>query len=62
MALSGLWGGGRGALAESKVEGSTRGRALPSKVYPAGKLQRHFTCGFVFRHDLGHDCHLWLLL
>ena len=27
-------------------------RASPSEVYPAGKLQWHFTCGFNFRHGL----------
>ena len=26
--------------------------ASPSWVYPAGKLQWHFTCGFDFRHSL----------
>ena len=29
-----------------------RVRALPSEVYPAGKHQWDFTCGFVFRHSL----------
>ena len=26
--------------------------ASPNEVYPAGKLQWYFTCGFDFRHDL----------
>ena len=26
--------------------------ASPTEVYPAGKLQWYFTCGFDFRHDL----------
>ena len=29
-----------------------RKRALPYEVYPAGKLQWHFTCGFDFKHSL----------
>ena len=32
--------------------------ASPSEVYPPGKLQWHFTCGFHFRHG----CHVWPLL
>ena len=63
LALSGLCGvcvcvcgggGGRGGVclrAASKVESASL-----SEVYSAGKLQRHFTCGFSFRHDLS----LWL--
>ena len=27
-------------------------RASPSEVFPAGKLQGHFTCGFDYRHSL----------
>ena len=27
-------------------------RTSPSEVYPAGKLQWHFTCGFDFRHGV----------
>ena len=44
-------GGGGGLWAVSKVE-SLAERALPSGVYPAGKFQLHFTCGFDFRHSL----------
>ena len=29
-----------------------RARTSPSKVYPAGKPQWHFTCGFHFRHSV----------
>ena len=39
-------------LAVSKVESLAQAPALPSGVYPAGKLQWHFTCGFDFRHSL----------
>ena len=35
-----------------KIDGSARERASPFKVYPAGKLHWHFTCGFDFRHSL----------
>ena len=49
LALSGLWGDG---WAVSKVESSARVRVSPSEVYPAGKLQWHFTCGFDFRYSL----------
>ena len=41
-----------GGWAVSKVEGSARVRVSPSEVYPADKLQWHFTCGFDFRHSL----------
>ena len=42
-------GGGVGGLwAVSKVE-SLAESALPFGVYPAGKFQLHFTCGFDFR-------------
>ena len=40
-----VWGGGGCLWVVSKVESSERARALPSEVYPAGKLQWHFTCG-----------------
>ena len=44
-----VWGGGRGGAyglcPKLKVESSARARASPSEVYPAGKLQWHFTCG-----------------
>ena len=38
--------------AVSKVDSSARVLASPSKVYPAGKLQWHFTGGSDFRHGL----------
>ena len=41
--FSGCGGGGEG---QSRELGA---RALPSGVYPAGKLQCHFTCGFDVR-------------
>ena len=45
-------GGGVGGLwAVSKVE-SLAESTLPFGVYPAGKFQLHFTCGFDFRHSL----------
>ena len=49
LALSRLWGV---MWAVSKVESLAHAPASPSEVYPAGKLQRHFTCGFDFRHSL----------
>ena len=50
VALSRLWGWGACGL----CPGSRAWRAgtSPSKVFPAGKLQWHFTCGFNFRHSL----------
>ena len=48
----GCWGGG-GLWAVSRVEGSAialGARPSPSVIYPTGKLQWHFTCGFDFRH------------
>ena len=47
LALSRLWGV---VWAVSKVESLAHAPASPSEVYPAGKLQRHFTCGFDFGH------------
>ena len=57
LVLSGLWGS---LWAVSKVESSPRARLVsPSEVYPTGKLQWHFTCGFDFRHHIvSYDCHL----
>ena len=46
------WGRGAGLQVVSKFESSALARAMPSEVYPAGKLQKHFTCGFHFRHSL----------
>ena len=39
---------------ERGLVGCVQGRELgaPSEVYPAEKLQWHFTCGFDFRHSL----------
>ena len=47
LALSRLWGV---VWAVSKVDSLAHAPASPSVVYPAGKLQRHFTCGFDFGH------------
>ena len=44
-----VWGGLVGCV--SKVESLAR-MCLAFQVYPAGKLQWHFTCGFGFRHGL----------
>ena len=44
-----LW---RVLWAVSEVENSAHLPASSSEVYPAGKLQWHFTCGFDFRHSL----------
>ena len=61
------WGGLGSLCAASKVEGLMGARALPSQVYPAGKLQWHFTCSFNFILILisisliatwGHPCNL----
>ena len=54
MALGGLWGwGGAWGALVGCVQGRELGvRAAPSVVYPAGKLQWHFTCGFDFGHCL----------
>ena len=54
----GGWGGG--LWGASKVQSSARTRVLPAEVYPAGKFQCHFSCGFDFRD--GHDYHWWPLL
>ena len=48
-AMFGAGGRVSGVWAVSMVESSAR--TSPSEVYPAGKLQWHFTCGFDFRHD-----------
>ena len=32
--------------------GAWRVRASPSRIYPAGGLERHFTCGLSFGHGL----------
>ena len=42
MALSGL----------CPRSGAWRVRASPSRIYPAGGLERHFTCGLSFGHGL----------
>ena len=49
LALSGLWEA-YGCVQSRELAACMR--ALPSKTYPAGKLQWHFTCGFNFRHNL----------
>ena len=61
LTLSRLWGtgggGGRGSLwAVPKVESSGRARASSPEVYPAGKLQWHFTCRFDFRQSMIAIC------
>ena len=43
-------GGGWGGLVVCVQSREPGACALPSDVYPAGKLQWHFTCGFDFRH------------
>ena len=43
--------GGRGLLGCARGRGLGV-RALPSGVYPAGRLRWHFTCGFDFGHGL----------
>ena len=48
LTFSGLWGA-YGLCPKSRPR---RVGASPSEVYPAGKLQWHFTCGFDFRHSL----------
>ena len=50
-------GGGEGLWAVSKVESSASARPLSSEVYPDGRLQWHFTCGFDFICGF-YDCHL----
>ena len=44
--------GGGGLWAVLRVRGLALAGALPCEVYPVGKLQGHFTCGFDFRHSL----------
>ena len=52
------WGGGGGERGEAyglcPELRAQRVCASSSELYPAGKLQWHFICGFHFRHD----CHL----
>ena len=51
IALFGLWGEGGGLVGfVQSCELSVH--AWPSEVYPNGKLQWHFTCGFDFRYSL----------
>ena len=45
-----------GVWAVSKVESLTRACASLSEVYPAGKFQWHFTCGFDFRQSMVAIC------
>ena len=52
-----FWPGDRPFQAVGELLGYVQNRELsprasPSKVFPAGKLQWHFTCGFNFRHSL----------
>ena len=46
---------GGGSLV-GRVNGSTRASTSLSEVYPVGKLQWHFTCGFDFRHSMIAIC------
>ena len=55
IALSGLSGGGGergGGLVGCVQSRGLCARASPSGVYPVGRLQWHFACGFDFGHVL----------
>ena len=51
LTLFGLGGCG-GADVGCDESRELRARSSPFDIYPAAKLQWHFTCGFDFRHSL----------
>ena len=59
LTFSRLWWG---LWAVSKVESLVHARVSYSKVYPAGKLQWHFTHSFDIIVDIVYNCHLRPLL